>query len=149
MNCDDVKRNLIDFIENACTEQTMEQIDNHREFCVACSNMINEFKILWNTDRVADPIPFDEFYQQITDKLYKRQRRSVVGFVLTPRCMQPILTSLLIGMAIWFGIYLGNSYFLQDVFNRNENSELIFSSLTSVPIYSLEDFYISDIVQGK
>ncbi len=124
MNCKEVHKNLIFYIENELNAETQSKIQDHINACVSCKklyvNIKNTLEII-NSEEKNKSYPF--FYTRIKQKVDELNSSEIkTGFLPSfTKALKPVALAILLAFGIFFGINLGNKYETNNYTESNEN----------------------------
>jgi predicted anti-sigma-YlaC factor YlaD len=82
MNCKNIKKNLVSFLENELTEEQRVEIENHIKICPDCSRLLEEFSQLWGVVQRREKIqPSPYFWTRMMQRIgeYEEGRKAAFG----------------------------------------------------------------------
>ncbi len=141
MNCRDIDRRMLHYIDRDLPHDITTGIEDHLQKCVVCNKKLDVIKRIYSSidsDQVTDDYPF--FLTRVEAKLQKI--RTVEQSPLFR--VKPVALLVAIVLPLLAGIWLGYSAFRQDTTYINSN-ELIadVNNYLSTPGYP-EEYYYSD-----
>lgn len=110
MNCRNVQKILIDFLEGSLDDATNKGVEKHLESCAKCFDLFQHVRRTYTSyEKVPkrDPGPF--FAARVMERYHKK---GIVESNTTHRIiriLQPIAASILIVIGVGSGIYLGKN----------------------------------------
>ncbi|MCK4385851.1 MAG: zf-HC2 domain-containing protein [candidate division Zixibacteria bacterium] len=163
MNCKNIKKNLVLFLENELTEEQRVEIENHLKICPDCSRLLEEFSQLWgDLERPEKIQPSPYFWTRLKQRVigYEEGKKPVLGWLggLIGWARPAVAVAVLL-ICIFLGYSLGNfpqSVNGQPVYQVNERTialEQFFDSynldpLIDLPTGSIEATYL-DMISGE
>lgn len=84
MNCKNVKKNLVSFLENELPEEQRDQIEKHLKICPHCSHLLEEFSELWQAAEHREKIkPSPYFWTRLKQRIgeYEEGKKPVWGWL--------------------------------------------------------------------
>lgn len=125
MNCKNIQKNLIPFMEQELPEEQRIQIEDHIKGCPACIHLLEEFSQLWGTMNQKERIqPSPYFWLKLNRRIsgYEKERKPFLewceGMVRRTRSALAVTAVL---VCIFLGYSLGN--FPQTVNGQTQSSE--------------------------
>jgi predicted anti-sigma-YlaC factor YlaD len=113
MNCEFIRENLIDIVEQTLPEETRKEIDAHLRSCNSCAALTERFARLWQTWQDAASVePSPAFLPRLWQRIEKSQeKRLIVPFLLSgwERRLRAAAAVASIALGILLGHYLGSS----------------------------------------
>jgi predicted anti-sigma-YlaC factor YlaD len=112
MNCKNVKKSLVPFLENELPEERRVEMENHLKICPDCSRLLEEFSQLWETlehREKAQPSPYlwTKLKQRIIE--YEEGRGPLFGWLEgLVRWTRPAIAIVVLLICIFAGYSLGN-----------------------------------------
>ena len=136
MNCKEVNKNLIFFIEGELQPEKETELQEHLKDCLDCNALfmnLKETMAIITTEKETRPNPF--LYTRIQEEISNLEEPRKV-FVLKPNfinILQPVTLSFLLLTGVIFGISLGNSFQYQ--------------TPGQSMVYQSDEFYLNDLQQ--
>ncbi len=122
MNCKTVKESIIFFIGNDLGKKECSEVEKHLDSCRQCSHLYNEIQQtlgIIEEEKIPETNPF--FFTRLEARIENPQenfnRRPI--FV---RSLQAAMAGILLAVAVYSGILLGNKYIHED-FQQTELTE--------------------------
>jgi predicted anti-sigma-YlaC factor YlaD len=162
MNCKNVQKNLIPFMEQELPEEQRIQIEDHIKICPSCSRLFKEFTYFWEGLKQREKIPPDPYFwiklqRRIVD--YEKDKSRVWGrFESIIPLVRPAIAVIAVLLCIFLGYSLGN--IPQSANGQTMTSETVrltalqnffenhyFSPLNNLPTGSIEATYWNMISQ--
>ncbi len=112
MNCKDIKKNLVFFLENELPDKQRIQMENHLKNCPDCSRLLEEFSLLWEGVQQRERIQTSPYFwtrlkQRISE--YEEVRKPVFGWIGgLIRLTRPAVAVGATLVCIFLGYSLGN-----------------------------------------
>jgi predicted anti-sigma-YlaC factor YlaD len=117
MNCKNVKKSLVPFLENELPEDQRSQMEKHLKICPECSSLLEEFSPLWGTLKHRERIePSPYFWTRLKQKITEHEegRKPVLEWLEgLVRWARPAIAVGVLVICIFLGYSLGN--FVQPV----------------------------------
>lgn len=138
MNCKEVNKKLIFYIENSLIETEKEKVKNHLSECENCAIDFNILKLSFENIEKENQIEGNPFVStQILAKIEaKTQKKSIFKYVL-----QTVLASIIIFLGIWIGQNISSNYF-NNQSNITQNQQNIEQSEQyAIDNFSYEEYY--------
>ena len=163
MNCKNVKKNLVSFLENELPEEQRVQMEKHFKICPHCSRLLEGFSELWEALEYREKIqPSPYFWTRLKQRIieYEEGRKPVLGWLGgLVGWARPIVAVVALLICIFTGYSLGNfpqSVNGQTAYQGDERTialEQFFDSynldpLIDLPTGSIEATYL-DMISGK
>jgi len=108
MTCKDIEIRLMEYLDEALTEEEMNQVRKHLEGCAQCRALYHRILESWElakNDRI-EPQPF--FHTRVQQALENRRSAGVTQWKkLARQALQPALFFVVLGLGIFIGIQLG------------------------------------------
>ena len=112
MNCKNVKKNLVSFLENELPEQRRVQMEKHLEVCPDCFHLLEEFSQLWGALERREKIqPSPYFWTRLKQRIieYEEERKPAWGWLEgLVGWTRPAVAVAVLLMCIFLGYSLGN-----------------------------------------
>jgi len=123
MNCKEVHKNLIFYIENELKTETQSKIQEHINACVSCKKLCEKVKNtlgIINSEEKFKSYPF--FFTRIQQKIDELNSLEIkTGFLSSfTKALKPVALAILLAFGIFFGINLGNKYKTNNYTESNE-----------------------------
>jgi len=163
MNCKNIKKNLVSFLENELPEEQRVEIENHIKTCSHCSHLLEEFSQLWGALEGREKIqPSPHFWTRLKQRIveYEEGRKPVWGWLegLIHR-LRPALAVAVVLVCVFLGYSLGsfppsaNGQTAYQADQRTTALEQFFDSynldpLIDLPTGSIEATYL-DMISGE
>ncbi len=124
MNCKEVHKNLIFYIEKELNAKTQSKIHEHINACVSCKKLYEEIKNtleIINSKEKNKSYPF--FFTRIQQKVGELNSSEIkTGFLPSfTKALKPVTLAILLAFGIFLGINLGNKYKTNNYTESNEN----------------------------
>lgn len=163
MNCKNVKKNLVSFLENELPEEQQIEMENHLQSCSDCSQLLEDFSQLWRALECRERIQHSfYFWTRLKQRIieYEEGRKSVWGWVEgLIRWARPAVVIATLLICIFLGYSLGNipqtvnSQTTSQVDERTIALQQFFDShylnhLNDLPTGSIEATYL-DVISGE
>ena len=163
MNCKNIKKNLVLFLENELTEEQRVEIENHFKICPDCFRLLEEFSQLWGALERGEKIqPSPYFWTRLKQRVieYEEGRKPVWGWLGgLVRWTRPAVAVAVLLIGIFAGYSLGNfpqsvnGQMAYQVDERTLALEQFFDSynldpLIDLPTGSVEATYL-DMISGE
>ena len=162
MNCKNVKKNLVLFLENELPEERRVEMQNHLKTCPDCSRLLEEFSQLWGTLEHRERIqPSPYFWTRLKQRIveYEEGRKPVLGwFEGLVRWARPAVGVAVLLICVFLGYSLGNlpqanGQTASQLDQRTIALEQFFDShylnpLVDLPTGSIEATYL-DMISGE
>ncbi len=153
MNCRQVKSKLSAYQDKELSELQMAEIENHLQVCSVCSQALQDMNDVWEVLSNVETIESAPFFwtrlsQQIKEKDTKQSNR-IFGFLPTIRLSFPILTTVVLIIGVFIGIYLGKNIYQHSVLpstvmiEQDLDQVISLSSFDDFPVESVADVYVS------
>jgi predicted anti-sigma-YlaC factor YlaD len=84
MDCENIKKSLMPFLENELPEERRVEMENHLKICPECSRLLEEFSQLWQTMAHPEKIqPSPYFWTRLKQRIigYEEGRKPVWGWL--------------------------------------------------------------------
>jgi predicted anti-sigma-YlaC factor YlaD len=162
MNCKNVKKNLVSFLENELVEEKRVELENHLKICPDCSSLLEEFSPLWGTLKHRERIqPPPYFWTRLRQRIieYEEGKKPVLGWMEgLVHWMRPAVAVGVLVICIFLGYSLGNlpqsngqtvsqiderAIALQEFFNSH-----YLNPLNDLPTGSIEATYL-EMISGE
>ena len=138
MNCGQVHKKLIPYINGELTEQESRSVAFHLDSCKSCSALYAEvqatFGLIEKRKRLEpDPFLYTRIRQRIEEAVQEeggREKEPVMR-----RVLQPVLVAAMLAFAVFSGVELGNAFV-------NQGREKIVVEKTTA-------YYLNDLQQEK
>uniref|UniRef100_UPI0032173E19 anti-sigma factor family protein n=1 Tax=uncultured Draconibacterium sp. TaxID=1573823 RepID=UPI0032173E19 len=111
MKCKAVHTNLIFFLEKELPVSEMKAVQEHLDNCPDCALFAEEMKKTFSileTDKVVEENPF--FYTRVKARLENQAEEQVVARPVLAKVLQPVAFSVLLLLAVYGGIKMGQPY---------------------------------------
>ncbi|MCY1722598.1 zf-HC2 domain-containing protein [Prolixibacteraceae bacterium Z1-6] len=111
MKCKAVHNNLIFFLEKELPDSEMKEVREHLNSCPDCALFAEEMKKTFGileVEKAVEVNPF--FYTRVKARLENQEQEQVVGRPLLVRVLQPVTFSILLVLAVYGGIKMGQPY---------------------------------------
>jgi predicted anti-sigma-YlaC factor YlaD len=112
MNCKNVKKNLLSFLENELSEKRRFEMENHLKTCPACSRLLEEFSLMWEGVQHREKIqPSPYFWTRLKQRIveYEEGRKPVLGWLEgLVRWARPAVAVAVLLTCVFLGYSLGN-----------------------------------------
>ncbi len=112
MNCKNVKRNLVSFMEKELLEERRVEMEKHLKVCPDCSHLLEEFSQLWGALEHREKIqPSPYFWTRLKQRIieYEEERKPVWGwFEGLVRWARPAVGVAVLLICVFLGYSLGN-----------------------------------------
>jgi predicted anti-sigma-YlaC factor YlaD len=112
MDCNFIRKNLVDIVERGLPRETEKQIDAHLKSCTSCAGLVERFAHMWQTwGRLERIEPSSAFWFQLQRRIPEREGKKV-GIV--PQLLgwagwlRPAAAVAILVLGILVGNYLGN-----------------------------------------
>ncbi|MCK4225121.1 MAG: zf-HC2 domain-containing protein [candidate division Zixibacteria bacterium] len=163
MNCKNIKKSLVSFLENELPEERRVEIENHLKICPHCSHLLEEFSELWQAVEHREKIqPSPYFWTRLKQRIveYEEGRKPVLGwFGGLIGWARPAVAVAVLLIGIFLGYSLGNfpqTVNGQTAYQADERAialEQFFDSynldpLVDLPTGSIEATYL-DMISGE
>jgi anti-sigma factor RsiW len=163
MNCKNVKKNLLFFLENELSEERRFEMENHLKTCPACSRLLEEFSLIWEGVQHGEKIqPSPYFWTRLKQRIVEHEggRKPVFSWLEgLVRWARPAVAIAVLLICIFAGYSLGNfpqSANGQTAYQVNERTialEQFFDSyhlslLDDLPTGSIEATYLN-VISGE
>ena len=163
MNCKNVKKNLVSFLENELLEEQRVQMEKHLKTCPACSHLLEEFSQLWGTLGHREEIqPSPYFWTRLKQRIieYEKGEKPVFGWLEgVARRARPAVVVAVLVVCVFVGYTLGNfpqSVNGQTTYQVDERTIALqqffdpyyVDPLSDSPIGSIEATYL-DMISGE
>jgi len=159
MNCQKVKRKLSAYQDKELPELQMTEIENHLKTCTVCSQSLQEIndirEILAHVDTI-ESAPF--FWTRLSQRIKGKdtiQSNWKFSFIPRQRVAVPVLTILIFAVALFIGIYLGESIYQHSflpssmIVDQELDQALSLTSFDDFPAESVADVYVSLISENN
>lgn len=138
MKCTDLHKDLIFYLDDELTPERKAAVNHHLKGCSKCAAFLKELEASWRIierEKNVDTNPF--LLTRIEARLQEQKHATTAkGWVLVPqRIAQPVFFSLLLVVAIYGGIKLGESPVNVGQDEKIEN-QLYLDDFNSEPIES-------------
>ena len=162
MNCKNIKKNLVSFLENELPEERRVEIENHLKICSDCSHLLEEFSQLWGALEDREKIqPSPYFWTRLKQRIveYEEGRGPVLGWLggLVGWARPAVAVAVLL-ICVFLGYSLGNlpqanGQTASQLDQRTIALEQFFDShylnpLVDLPTGSIEATYL-DMISGE
>lgn len=112
LNCKDIKKNLVFFLENELPEERRNEMESHLKSCPDCSRLLEEFSQLWEGVQQRERIqPSPYFWTKLKQRIvgYEDSRKPVFGWMGgLIRLSRPAVAVAAVLICIFLGYSLGN-----------------------------------------
>ena len=112
MNCKNVKRNLVSFLEKKLLEEQRVEMEKHLKICPDCSHLLEEFSQLWGALERREKIqPSPYFWTRLKQRIieYEEERKPVLGwFEGLIRWARPAVAVAVLRICVFLGYSLGD-----------------------------------------
>lgn len=139
MNCKEINKNLIGFIENTIPAHVKTEMEKHFSECESCKMLYNN---IFATYTIFDGQPQTEvnpyFYARLEQKIKLKEQIKIESS--TNKLiwkLQPIAASFLIVISVCAGILIGNSFSGTNLVNKNPNRTELLEAYAN-------DYYLTD-----
>ncbi len=138
MNCKNVNKNLIGYIEQAIPSKLQEEMEKHFNECTVCKelyvNVLATYTV-YDNRLIPEVNPF--FYTRLEQKLKTKTLREVTFVPNIIWKLRPIAVIILIFIGINMGILIGKSFSGSGITLNNSNRTEILEAYAS-------DYYLTD-----
>ena len=137
MQCKNLHKKLIFFLEGELSEKEMNTIKNHLNDCIECKNFAADLKKtlgIIETEKLMEVNPF--FYTRLKAKIEKQQKTKIAFWQpFFVKVLQPAFFSLLLVAGIYSGIKIAEPID-KEAFQNQKNTEMIpfLNEMSSEPI---------------
>lgn len=112
MNCKNVKRNLVSFLEKKLLEEQRVEMEKHLKICPDCSHLLEEFSQLWGALERREKIqPSPYFWTRLKQRIieYEKERKPAWGWLegLVGWARPAVAVAVLL-ICVFLGYSLGN-----------------------------------------
>jgi len=160
MNCKNVEKNLLPFMENELPEERRMEMETHLKTCPDCSHLLEEFSQLWEALEYREKIqPSPYFWTRLKQRIveYEEGRKPVFGWLEgLVRWIRPAVAVATTLICIFLGYSLGNfpqqvnGQTVSEVEERSVAVQELFDSdyldpLSDLPSGSIEATYLEMI----
>jgi predicted anti-sigma-YlaC factor YlaD len=141
MRCEEIKENMIFYIEGSLNTDRAMLVKEHLEECHECQNFflkVTSVLSVIENEKIKDSNPY--FSMKVMERL-KNQSSSNEIFKAFHffRIMKPVMAIILIGVAIYTGILLGGNY-------SKKNDITVMGDSRGIQLQSIADeFYLNDL----
>lgn len=120
MDCKEVKKNLIGYIECKLNKDEKNSFIKHIDICNSCKQITENFSEHYNFSSLkAGNIEDPYFYTRLV-QIIENKSNSYRVFIKINRVLQPLTISVLILAGTYLGNYLGNHYHSFQFSNTDE-----------------------------
>jgi predicted anti-sigma-YlaC factor YlaD len=163
MDCENVKKSLVPFLERELPEEQRGEIESHVGICPDCSRLLEDFSQLWQAVEHREKIqPSPYFWTKLKQRIgeYEEGRKPVWGWLegLVHR-LRPALAVAVVLVCVFLGYSLGsipqqvNGQTVSQVDERAVVLQQFFDSyhvnlLDELPTGSIEATYL-DMISGE
>jgi anti-sigma factor RsiW len=104
MNCSDVHKHLVEYLEGELSEENKKMLEKHMDNCTSCYKMLSLFRKAWH-ELKNETIPYQPFfYTRLKEKMEQKQ---VYASSVFPRLKQVIIQPAIYLVVLALGIYIG------------------------------------------
>lgn len=104
MNCSDVHKHLVEYLEGDLSEESKKMLEKHMDNCTSCYKMLSAFRVAW-LELKNETIPYQPFfYTRLKERMEQKQ---VYSSSLFPRLKQVIIQPAIFLVVLALGIYIG------------------------------------------
>jgi predicted anti-sigma-YlaC factor YlaD len=139
MNCSEIQRNLIKYLDGDLQEDMKIRMEEHLDQCTACLNYYTVLKNTWNNlgkDRIPHQ-PF--FYEKLRYEMERREAKpSFTTYNIRKWILQPAMYFVILGFGIYLGIQLGRGFEPQNFALESDPSEYIDTYVNSQYLNGME-----------
>lgn len=112
MNCEFVRKNLIDIIEGKLPADTQKEVEAHLESCSRCTGLARRFAQVWQVWQDPMPVkPSPAFWLQLQRRIRdaEQSKFDILSFPLGwRRWLRPVAVAATLVIAVLIGHHLGN-----------------------------------------
>ena len=112
MNCKNVKKNLVSFLENELLEEQRVEMEKHLKICPDCSHLLEEFSQLWGALERREKIqPSPYFWTRVKQRIveYEEERKPAWGWLEgLVGWARPAVAVVVLLICVFLGYSLGN-----------------------------------------
>lgn len=142
MNCGEIKQRLSAFQDKQLSEDEMQVIQNHLNFCESCSSAFQELQDVYRLLSHVETIEAAPYFWAKLSRRMKRSasKKSVWETMAAPilRFAVPVTAMLVFLFALVIGIYLGSNIYNHSTFPASAITEQEFNQVYSLNTF--EDF---------
>ena len=112
MDCENVKKSLVPFLENELSEEQRGEVESHVGICPDCSRLLEEFSQLWQTLAHREKIqPSPHFWIRLKQRVveYEEGKKPVWGWLEgLAGWARPAVAVAALVICVFLGYSLGN-----------------------------------------
>lgn len=111
MNCKEIRKKLIFFIDKELSEEENVYISNHLKDCRDCSFLYNKLQNTLSVTETEKKIPVNPYFYNLRFTNYDlrfQEDKFIPSFI---KILKPVYISAIFVIAIFIGINIGNSIF--------------------------------------
>lgn len=141
MNCNEIKENLIFYVEGSLNPVNSSQVQKHLDGCEKCQSFFLFLKYTLSVidkEKRRDTNPY--FSMKVMERLKSQSAaKQISGYFSFARMYKPSMAFFLMGLAIFTGIFLGGSY------NKKFEITSFDDSRTNQLQTVADEFYLNDL----
>jgi predicted anti-sigma-YlaC factor YlaD len=156
MDCDFIRKNLVDIVERKLPAETQEEIDAHTRSCNGCAGLVERFAQFWQALEQPSRIePSPDFWIRLQRRIHEpggKEAQAIPLLLGRAAWLRPAAAVAILVLGILVGNYLGN--FLAwgglNSFGQQQSStqtEQLFDyylgGLDDFPTGSVGEFYVN------